>query len=710
MFSNDLEKGFKGMFGGAQPRRSRTATPEVAGPSAKATTSADGTSTPTATEDRMDVDDATTPQMKPKEEFLPDPELPLSMLMDALDRGPGIRAVPLAKRAAYIEDVVKAVNSESEAAGSLAENKRRVIMRSWPRAPNGTFLTNKNGHVGKVAGNDIPLWGATVLDFYYTQRMPDMANIQTITTGSKLMGFCKENNELDAAKEQLEWAELEPDPVEVLPYDMSALLKKIDEGTVKPPADGVIRPFHHRIPLHLLPERLIVHDPDNTLLCAAEYADSADEFVREHTPEPADLPTQSEPFMFNLTLSPENAKLVQEKRAQILDKPQAASPGILLLTGEPGEPIDALFARFPPRPREPISVPEAHLYLSHEKRIGKGHHSFVYGASWELPRIIVEEPSICEECAAQAILEKLKLAYPDVPVNPEDPVGWQIEALLMASSSGERGALKTASTVIPPTKLSTKEPGKSNEKERVVSLGEATARTRESYNGPAREIILDNLEWNMPGRYCEHQPLRQAAPTTFKVHIAAKMSIDGDAHLAREASNYQKFPKHFFQHWSGYNVIPPLHDPTPASAVVPQFYGHYLPQGELGRYVSPLLLVEACGEAVTLEKLDMDDRHECAALFFRMHCEGWMHYSVAERNILMDYGNIYDEPVFDDSEDVKEPEEKKVRHPRFRIIDFGRTYLCEPERSGNKRAEEESDVVQLFGVAHFNTPDWLNRQ
>ena len=38
------------------------------------------------------------------------------------------------------------------------------------------------------------------------------------------------------------------------------------------------------------------------------------------------------------------------------------------------------------------------------------------------------------------------------------------------------------------------------------------------------------------------------------------------------------FPDHMFEHWNGYNVIPPLTEPTPVGAVVPQFYGFYVPE------------------------------------------------------------------------------------------------------------------------------------
>lgn len=63
MFSNDLEKGFKGMFGG---RRDRTTTPE-GGPS---TTPPKHPAAPLAAEDRMDV--APHIGAEPKKEFLPD--------------------------------------------------------------------------------------------------------------------------------------------------------------------------------------------------------------------------------------------------------------------------------------------------------------------------------------------------------------------------------------------------------------------------------------------------------------------------------------------------------------------------------------------------------------------------------------------------------------------------------------------------------------
>ncbi|ESK83600.1 hypothetical protein Moror_12053 [Moniliophthora roreri MCA 2997] len=67
----------------------------------------------------------------------------------------------------------------------------------------------------------------------------------------------------------------------------------------------------------------------------------------------------------------------------------------------------------------------------------------------------------------------------------------------------------------------------------------------------------------------------QRLPPTMKVGITAKISIPGDGHLAREVTNYERFLRSFAEHWSGYNLCYPLHDPTPCGAITPAFYGFY---------------------------------------------------------------------------------------------------------------------------------------
>ncbi|EIM91731.1 uncharacterized protein STEHIDRAFT_41053, partial [Stereum hirsutum FP-91666 SS1] len=149
--------------------------------------------------------------------------------------------------------------------------------------------------------------------------------------------------------------------------------------------------------------------------------------------------------------------------------------------------------------------------------------------------------------------------------------------------------------------------------------------------------------------------------------------IQHDDHLAHEAQNYQKFDDILFEHWTGYNVVPPLHDPTPVGAVVPQFYGYYeavdekgkkIKADKRGRYLSPILLLEDCGKPIVVENLSIDDRQECAALLYRLHYAGWTHNSFYRRNILMQLGDISDWPI------TRMNKSKPDR--RFRLIDFGR--------------------------------------
>ncbi|KAI0028037.1 hypothetical protein K488DRAFT_34018, partial [Vararia minispora EC-137] len=135
-----------------------------------------------------------------------------------------------------------------------------------------------------------------------------------------------------------------------------------------------------------------------------------------------------------------------------------------------------------------------------------------------------------------------------------------------------------------------------------------------------------------------------------------------DTHLENEAQVYQAFPQRLFEHWSGYNLVYPMHDPTPACATVPQFYGFYTSADD-DKYedLSPLLLIELCGRPVRLDKLGQDDRHACAALFFYLQSAGWIQQSVYERNVVVQPGPLSEHPA-----------RRSKKQPSFRLIDFGR--------------------------------------
>ncbi|KAI6125845.1 hypothetical protein EDD16DRAFT_1556364 [Pisolithus croceorrhizus] len=87
-------------------------------------------------------------------------------------------------------------------------------------------------------------------------------------------------------------------------------------------------------------------------------------------------------------------------------------------------------------------------------------------------------------------------------------------------------------------------------------------------------VYCPNLSWQSqadPSTCCSHSIFRTDSPVprTSIFQIAAKLSIQHDVHLAREAQNYQASPQHFFQHWNGYNLVRPIHNPVPLHAVVP---------------------------------------------------------------------------------------------------------------------------------------------
>lgn len=73
--------------------------------------------------------------------------------------------------------------------------------------------------------------------------------------------------------------------------------------------------------------------------------------------------------------------------------------------------------------------------------------------------------------------------------------------------------------------------------------------------------------------FCKHLDRDVRAPPSTRVSVTAKLSLPDDHveahsfHLSEEARSYQEFPEHMFEHWNGYNVLQPLHDPTPVGAV-----------------------------------------------------------------------------------------------------------------------------------------------
>ncbi|KAG6379393.1 hypothetical protein JVT61DRAFT_11858 [Boletus reticuloceps] len=488
------------------------------------------------------------------------------------------------------------------------------------------------------------------------------------------------------------------------------------------PFEGTCSPFplQRGIPIHLLPKKLYVHDPwklvhvnSRTLSLDPSWVEfwiSKDDHIHTYT----------------LCLPPESQKMAEdaEKAAVAAEEEALKIPETVFISPQETEgPTEqpAIRAFLPKRPRKPTQVPEAHLFLSPKGRLGEGNHSIVYEAELELPRDLFCESTYCKSCLDEQIevevdrlkesgeweerLNKAAKAYQgprehdavsaDIPTSssvqlPPRNVGFVKVRLEHVPTETVDMVAVTAPGETPPADAPS---------ELFARVSDSVVNRYVEYQGPVTPIH-PNIQWqspSLPDTLCKHQAeTMKPVPRTARFRVAAKLSLPGDPHLEHEASNYLKFPAHFFQHWTGYNVIPPLHDPTPVGALVPQFFGHYTPDSDGKRsntYRSPILLIEHCGTPISADKLSIDERHECAALLFRFHTEGWLHASFAERNILMQKQHPTCSPL-----EEKEECDFPHRHRRysFRLIDFGRS--VEYEDTSNMRAREEHFGKELFGI------------
>lgn len=106
-------------------------------------------------------------------------------------------------------------------------DRTRYIFQIWPRDPNGEIL--REMPEGKVAGNGIPVWGATLYDFYLTYKVPSITGMLSFLSGSRLAEFMREKGEL-VAEDQIWQAEKEePKPKIMHPYDIGKFIELVEE-------------------------------------------------------------------------------------------------------------------------------------------------------------------------------------------------------------------------------------------------------------------------------------------------------------------------------------------------------------------------------------------------------------------------------------------------------------------------------------------------
>ncbi|KAH6903271.1 hypothetical protein BKA70DRAFT_1387744 [Coprinopsis sp. MPI-PUGE-AT-0042] len=603
---------------------------------------------------------------------------------------------------------------------SALTTKHRCVFSTWPRDPNGK-------------PNGIEAWGNSLFDFYSVQRMPDVPSLVTFTTGSKLLTWMKKNGEM-YAEDQMAMAESEPEPEEIRPWPIAESFKDTDrrvsmkggaKGKRKEGIEfGVNKPFapfnpapllQERVTFRLLPKRLVDWDakPDIVSVYRLKFSDEGRKKLQEEEDEIAKRQKEDNKAFSRFLENPTTETMILG-RGVLVYLPEHEKSG-------PATP--ALFFTHEPAPiKQPVD--EAHVYLSPDHLIGTGNHSYAFQVDWEVPRSMIVDDLLCEVCVIEKGFEIIK--EEDGPKGERKNPQWK-------ERSGKVVNIHDFSPGVSVSAVDAHGKDVLDEDGNTVGYDILPSRSKEKneYRGPLR-VVHTGVEYQNPerGPLCVHlAPREQPASLTGNVCVVAKLSHPGDEHLEHEAEIYQSFPRHFFQHFTGYNQLRPLHDPFPIGALVPQFFGYYVPEtgikpmvfdrdvsgsgvpGEEGRkkwketnekygYRSPIMLLEHCGRAIPedVTKLSIDERETCASLFLRMHHGGWMQGSPFTRNILMQSGPISTYPLERMVNAYKARHD--LRQTSFRLIDFGRSKRLDKE--GTSRNEEETRIMKLMKLLHYD--------
>ncbi|KAF9565508.1 hypothetical protein CPC08DRAFT_683586 [Agrocybe pediades] len=619
-----------------------------------------------------------------------------------------------------------------------------------------------------MAPNGLQLWGATLNDFYIVSRVHGLDNLHTHSTGSKLAAWMKAHGETYAA-DHLAMAEQEAEPELILPCDIGRLIKDSErvpfekktwskanpDGKGKEPFSGNfprrIPTLQQYIPQFFLPAKLVVHDPwmlldtgrKNDTYEDTDYDwDTKEDIIHIYSLQ---APQKDERGAADRTdldnglakRSLDHANFLRDPHTKHRDNfPSGYFVHTEHVKEGPTKPPIYIVLPLPPN-RE--RAPEAHLYISPAGKIGEGNHSYVYRAELEIPRNQLVSEEICDQCVFEG-LEKRLVEEDGKDGEKRDPKWDELSGRYEWHVTKKRTAEET-SMVDPVTGKVTR-----------YQIAKAEFKEKLQYEGPIR-AIESRVQYQdlSKAAYCVH--LRSSPHSihslTSKVHVAAKLSMQNDRHLESEARNYHAFPRHFFQHWSGYNIVRPLHTPVPVGPVVPQFYGYYAVdqeeekklrgrqaeeelneedngmndaqkqdaqsdvdgdssgrrssacstdgnQASVSDYLSPILLIEDCGKSIEISKLSADDRNECASLIYRFHEEGWWHGSVAQRNIVKQPGPLSAWPL---ERHFNARERGGLgKDWSFRLIDFGRSRKT---TNGSDLCAEASEVTGwVFGYGN----------
>ena len=494
-------------------------------------------------------------------------------------------------------DILKLSAEERQQILDDPNTRHNNIYLHWPRDPGARKVLRLDDVSGKKTPNGLEMWGSTRLDFYMVALSEKKPNVVISSSGSKLGAWMKANGEdkYGPATVLMRRAETGEEPELIYPCDIAQLIK---DGEANNPFTRLAT-IQQYFPHAHLPQKLVVHDPWKLLQGGdPTKRPNWEEEKRISWSKMVDIK-----HVYKLTTSSTNTsrKALDDKEVEEVEQKLQRDRLNFLVnvhtdvscenvptgmqvhieTPKPGPAKPPVYIVLPVIPARRVPT-EAHLYLSPREIVSQGEHSVMYKAEWELPRNVLVDEYICHTCMLE---DTTKILAEQDGENRErrDPK-WDV----------------LSGAFIPDEELT--EDGK-------IAI---------MYRGPFRPIESRvQFQDLAQGPYCIHMRKTQAAihPLTAKVYVAAKLSTgeDDDERLTREAENYQAFPRHFFEHWCGYNLVPPLEHPVPVAPLVPQFYGYYvasdLTEKKNDEYLSPILLQEYCGRPSNPAMLSADDQY-----------------------------------------------------------------------------------------------------
>ncbi|KAG9031208.1 hypothetical protein FRB95_003047 [Tulasnella sp. JGI-2019a] len=244
-------------------------------------------------------------------------------------------------------------------------------------------------------------------------------------------------------------------------------------------------------------------------------------------------------------------------------------------------------------------------------------------------------------------------------------------------------------------------------------------------------IIADEMFW-----YCCHETGKGGKdfePCDYVANASGDLNLDGIPtrftvaakishaegyqikYLLNEAKMYANFQPWLTLDFSGYQVVSPIHVPQAACALVPKSYGCWVPEVinskmsngyPVNRYnvesLSPILLLEECGRPTVEGGLSGNEKKLWWSMLLRFHRHGFVQRSIYPRNLLVQPGPL-----------TAAPEERSMKRPSFRLIDFGRGLVRSEEKETEHCftefkeaiAKDQKNLVALLGLGREESFD-----